>query len=601
MLEKTISNKWEEQIRGRQLSERQFHMLGLFLVLLLFVPSFLLQEGSVVLVGDQLDGEIFTYLYGAKYLFSGKERIVEYMGGVPKSGLFPPSLFTVLLYRVTKPFTAFLINQLLTAVTAFLGMYALLKKISCSRWAAFFTAVVFASLPFYSVYGLSIAGLPMLLWAFSRLKEDAEKEEKEKRSPYGVFPLLLICLYGVFSSFVLIGYAVTGCLWLYGMGLLCTKKRKRYGRIYAGIFLLTALYLTINYELVAQVIGIGETQIGHKSEYVLHALPFFRTAWKLFVHGSGHAPSYHAWMIVPAVLMLIMGAFFYRDFQKAQKKQYVMLLLCFTAAVAIALFYGMFHAQWCVRIRQELGGFFIYFQMDRIYWFYPVLWYVILGMMLGLAPAFLGKICKWGKNQICTAILYALLIGIAAGCVLWNSDFKKNLRQLISPSTSNAVTWERYYGREIFSRIASFIKKGQSEYRVASVGLNPAVAAYNGFYTVDGYSNNYELSYKHDFREVIAGELEKDEALRSYFDDWGNRCYLFSAELGTEYYFEKDSGVSIKELSVDTQKLRELGCEYVFAGVPVENAEELGWTLEESFEAEVTDCRYCIRVYRITE
>lgn len=42
----------------------------------------------------------------------------------------------------------------------------------------------------------------------------------------------------------------------------------------------------------------------------------------------------------------------------------------------------------------------------------------------------------------------------------------------------------------------------------------------HGFYTVDGYSNNYPLEYKHRFREVIAAELEKNEEVRVYFDLW---------------------------------------------------------------------------------
>ena len=61
-----------------------------------------------------------------------------------------------------------------------------------------------------------------------------------------------------------------------------------------------------------------------------------------------------------------------------------------------------------------------------------------------------------------------------------------------------------------------------------SLGISPAPALMHGFYTVDGYSNNYPLEYKHRFREVIAPEIEKNEEVRVYFDTWGNRCYLFN-------------------------------------------------------------------------
>ena len=48
------------------------------------------------------------------------------------------------------------------------------------------------------------------------------------------------------------------------------------------------------------------------------------------------------------------------------------------------------------------------------------------------------------------------------------------------------------------------IGRDKSTYRVAHLGISPAPALMHGFYTVDGYSNNYPLEYKHRFREVIA-------------------------------------------------------------------------------------------------
>ena len=581
----------------REVSDRQLNILGFWLLALCFVPCLLLGEGSVVLAGDQLDGEIFTYLYGAKYLFSGTEEIAEYMGGVSRAALFPPAPLLVVLYRLLPPAGAFFLTQFLVAVTAFFGMNALLKKLGCGKWVAVFTALVFALLPFYSVYGLSVAGLPMLFWAFSCLKEQGDGKAETK----SLLPVLLICLYVALSSFVLIGFAVAGCLMGYGLCLLASKNRRWYGMTYGSILLLLVLYLIINRDLVCQVLGIGTVQISHKSEYVLHAQPVAESAWNLFVHGSGHAPSFHAWMILPVLVTLVGGAFLFRSLAESQKKQYGILAACFVAAVLIALFYGVFHGAWMTQIRQRLGGFFVYFQFDRIYWFYPVLWYVMLGLLLMLWQEMGKSLGKKGRHKAgyaCrgAAVLFALAAGFT---VLWQSDFKKNVRQLYNPESSHAVTWERYYGTGVFGQIKAFIGRETSGYRVASVGLNPAVPAYNGFYTVDGYSNNYALSYKQAFREVIAEELEKDAGLKQYFDDWGNRCYLFSAELGQQYYFEKDDGISIKELSVNTEKLKALGCEYVFAGIPVENAEALGWKLEGIFESDRSECRYRIYLYRL--
>lgn len=43
--------------------------------------------------------------------------------------------------------------------------------------------------------------------------------------------------------------------------------------------------------------------------------------------------------------------------------------------------------------------------------------------------------------------------------------------------------------------------------RVASIGICPVVSLMHGFYTIDGYSNNYPLEYKHTFWGIQTEEL----------------------------------------------------------------------------------------------
>ncbi len=615
----------------QNISEKQLMLGGLLVLLLCFLPAILLGNHRYVLAGDQLDGEIFTYLFGAKYLFSGAETIPEYMGGVSRDALFPPAPMLILVYKIFPPSAAFLLCQMLVAVVAFLGMNGLLKKLISGKWVAGLVALVFALLPFYGVYGLTIAGIPMLLWAMWELRELGEKQQEQRENIGKRLSLWgLVAGYGLLSSFVLSGFYVVGFLWLYGMGLLVSKKRRQYWDSFVAITLLTVIYGWFNRSLVAQVLGIGAAAPSHKSEYILHGQPFFQTAWNMLLEGSGHAPSYHKWMLVPLLFTLFCGVILLQRLTERQKTQYKRLCGCFLAVVAIAVFYGAFHSEAICQMRQNLGGFFVYFQLDRIYWLYPVLWYVMLALLADFwwqfVPVdtffafekkglFLGKGLTLkeglplrkglhGKREnlgmgLCVVVVVSLL-GIAGLTVLWQSDFKKNVRLCINPATSQAMTWEKYYGTSVFANIRNALPGEPDSYRVACVGLNPAVAVYHGFYTVDGYSNNYDLSYKHAFRKVIAGELEKDSSIARYFDDWGNRAYLFSAELGTETYFEKDSGRSIQNLSIDSEALKELGCTYVFAGVPVENATELGWELEGIFEGDGRDCRYQIRVYKIS-
>lgn len=78
-------------------------------------------------------------------------------------------------------------------------------------------------------------------------------------------------------------------------------------------------------------------------------------------------------------------------------------------------------------------------------------------------------------------------------------------------------------------------------------------------------SNNYPLEYKHRFRRVIERELEKSPGTAGYFDTWGSRCYLFNAETGNAWMLGKNSQIVYRNLELDMNTLKELGCDYIFS------------------------------------
>ena len=135
----------------------------------------------------------------------------------------------------------------------------------------------------------------------------------------------------------------------------------------------------------------------------------------------------------------------------------------------------------------------------------------------------------------------------------------------------------------LFNQAKSFIYRqtGQAPaaYRVVSLGLPPAVAQLNNFYTLDSNQNSYPLPYKHTFRPLVAGELAKSPALATYFDAWGNRCYLMSAELGRNYLLGKQPPRTVQHLAFDAAAFRALGGRYLLAAVRLAHPEESGLRL----------------------
>ena len=156
---------------------------------------------------------------------------------------------------------------------------------------------------------------------------------------------------------------------------------------------------------------------------------------------------------------------------------------------------------------------------------------------------------------------------------------------------------KEFYAEELFTQIKDHIGLPPEDYRVASLGLHPAIAQYNGFYTLDSYNNFYPLSFKYQFREIIENELEKNKQIRIYFDEWGGRCYLFTDELGKHYMFKKSSKKKLTHVQFNFEPFKEMGGTHIFSSVPILNAKDNGLEMEKVFSTESSVWK--IYLYRV--
>ena len=83
----------------------------------------------------------------------------------------------------------------------------------------------------------------------------------------------------------------------------------------------------------------------------------------------------------------------------------------------------------------------------------------------------------------------------------------------------NDITYKEFYSEELFDEIEKYIEKDKQSYKVVSIGIHPSIADIM-VYTLDGYLTNYDLDYKHQFREIISPELKK---MKTYFHILINR------------------------------------------------------------------------------
>ncbi len=541
------------------IDQKSLWWMGFLVMIVTFIPWFVLKEGSVFSIHDQLDETILSYIFNARHLGNGGEIFPEMMGGINRTGIQPSAILFVPLYRIFKPFVAFLIQCITVELSAYTGMYFLVKRITGSSILAVVVGVCFSLLPMQPIYGLSVLGVPLLAYAFICLYD-------KKRV---ILAYVIILFFASTTHLVLIGYVVLGVWACYIVYMLIRKKRNVH--LICGFLFLLGLYVITNYNMFVDMFLGNGGFISHREEFVNFDVALGESIKNLFLYSSQHAESLHRNLILPIVLMLVIGGLNLRKKTAEEKRIYYGVVSIFVMLVAIAVFYAVCKSEAVVMWKNSIHGFWRYFQVERVYLLYPFLWYFEFAIAV---RACFGEIRK--MTVIKWAVVAALLLPTLL-LIKDNSYFYMNVNQINNGSEiTGYISWESYYAEDLMIQLDETIGREKSDYRVVHLGINPAPALMYGFYTLDGYSNNYPLEYKHKFRKIIEGELNKNDYIKSYFDTWGSRCYLFNNVIGNYVLVSKDSQIKFQDLDFDMDALSELGCEYIFSGGEILDAKEMG-------------------------
>lgn len=559
-------------------------VLGLIILLVSQLPMLFLGTDSIVPYHDQLDGEIIAYIYQAKYLFSGADTIPEFLNGAGKTTLTPPAPLAVLLFCYLSPFTAYIILQILGQLVAYVGTFLLINIFCKNKYITLIVSVLFTFLPFLPVYGLSQYGIPLLLFCLWNLYNS------KKLIP----SFLYVAFYASMSSLVLCGFVWIGIGFVIGIYFLFTKQFEKHFCLIAAFGLMLLIYILENLPLLEQLIGLGNSFVSHKEDYVLTDAPFFSQFISYFTESIEHAPDNHKWITFLAFGTIVFFLLTYKSASKESRDLFKWLLIDLLIICVFCAIAALWTTPGIVTLRQNMGVLKS-IQISRILWLTPALWYIALALCILLL---------WSGKSFVRFISYIfslVMLGTLGITCLKTSFVKPCLQELLLPEYET-ISWSDYYALGVMEQVENFIYKKDNlhleEYKVASLGIDPAAALYHGFYCVDGYSNNYDIGYKCTFREVIAPELDKSDWLTAYYDDWGNRCYLFAAEIPGYYNIEKGT-FWYNTLELNTTALKQLGCDYILSAAYIVTAEEMNLTLMQEEAFETADSYYRIYVYKI--
>jgi hypothetical protein len=528
-------------------------LVGISIILLVFV-YFLALNGNAFLgySWDLYDSNVIWLDLMSKnnYFFANSYTTIKEIMELPRISLGSELNFLAILFFLFPPYVALVINMFLIQFVAFIGMFLVLEKYVFNKVnspvSVFLISITFSFLAFWQPAGFGIAGLPLMMYVFFKIIYENKK--------YLYYLYLLILPF--YSSLIFSGIFSLASLFLL-ICILFKSHRLSRKQFLKGVIILTILFilsLISEYRLIIDSISGNANFISHRLEF------FYTTSFKesiyitcaFLITGQDHTIS----KLFPIIYFSILSVLFIKKKTISKEILYLTFIIFF-----IAIFHGFHTYTPFVNFKNELLGGLASFKLDRFYSLVPFLSYLLFGFtILQLIQ----------HNNFTKYFAYFLLL-LQFIFVFNSSIFFIDIKDKIIDK-SEVYTFNEYYAISSFKKIKKQLKLSDKD-RVGSVGIDPAIAVFNGLKTIDGYSANYSLTYKHKFRKLIEKELDNNKETKLYFDNWGSRCYIFDDQLGTNSEIFKSNISTYKaiELHLNKTASKQLNLKYIISGVEISN------------------------------
>jgi predicted membrane protein len=537
---------------------QQYYLRGLLLVFLLYhAPTIFLGPAAFFNAFDSLDSFVVWYRLATQNAYAWAppyETIEPFMGGVPKFTLVSTYNVYYWLNLLLPTFTAFQAYNIFISAVALLGMWLLCRRhLGINEPASAFLALSFAFTPFLPTWGLSIAGQPLLLFVILNIRQG--RPAIWNWLVLGAFPFTSnFQSAGVFilSAFgILIGYDVI--------------QKRPVKRLILAFAILLAVYLITKIDLIQNLIG-GEGFVSHRMEMRRFPVSLgvcFKIFARYFLLGNVDvALSLHTFVLLPFVCLVYAA-------HVIRKKELPLALTGTVAIIVLICFYiAILNWEPVVGLRNS-SDLLRMFSLERFHIFLQLLWHI------AAAQALLLIVPKYQSRVLMVVATMQLAV-----CFAYQPTYyERFVKKFVSIVPYHYIfTYEDYYAERMFDNIKTAIGKPVESYRVASIGIPPAVAQYNGMWTIDGYSSNYPLPYKHQFRNIIAAELEKNGNNRGFFDFWGSQSIVVYDQ-GLPYFethMTRGMAPSERPITLSHEALRKLRCDYILSAENIREPEKSG-------------------------
>ena len=361
-----------------------------------------------------------------------------------------------------------------------------------------------------------------------------------------------------------------------------------------AVIVLSAGYVLCEYRLFyTMLIDSHDTIRVSMVQPSLGLADILRNIGESLLYGDMHTDSVHRFFVMPVCMVWLLVSNYLHIKNKEVKKIFtdpyngIILFIVFNS-----LIYGLYYWEPLRNLFETVIPPLKGFEFQRTEFTNPFLWYLALFLAAKGIYDILPKHKKLSELIIVIAI-FVIVLSNTRYNDLFHTCYDRFLR-IAKGKPSNELTYEEFYSEKLFDEIKKDI--GYSGQWSVAYGFYPAVLEYNGINTLDGYLGYYSDYYKKEFRKIIEPALERVPESKTYYDNWGARCYVYSGTYTSNTNAYRNYEYTDEDIYIDLDAFKDWGGRYIFSRVILNNAEETGLELVDTYSDERSP--YTVYLYR---
>lgn len=501
----------KEMNRKQTLYQYPYEWLSALVLLIYFSPLLFFPNEARFVVYDNLDTNVVWYktLAESGLMFANGNAILDFtLGGIPRDYFTSEWSVDKLLYLFFDAQTAFSINYILTHVLAFLGLYLLLKKYVTQEPVIYtLVSLAFALIPLRTTGGITVIGLPLLVYAFTNIFKNDNKW----------WDWLIVVLFPFYSSLIFGNAYSFPLLFLFFLIGVFAKWWKFSFKGLLPFVLLGILTLLVEYRMLYLLFSGVETNRmadTHSTEKYMNIKGIIGSSVLGFVFNQRH---YHALSLPIAIVSL-----FYTGYYciKGELRR-VLLPLVLMFFIFMFVFLSVFSDN--VDFKEEFGLNLPNINIRFWVWL-PFLWYLTFAYTL--RELLIDKKRKIISVLVSFQIIYVLFLVYPRD--YFGARYADNVfaNTYLYSNNQEQVRWEEYYMTSEFEKIKAAIPD-ITDYKTVRIDILPEILQYNGLKTIEAFYVFYPIERLQIIRQIDSVERAESELSKRGYYRFSNRNFLF--------------------------------------------------------------------------